>query len=218
MAQASNGSRIVDAACGEPPTVESGCGYRRWVRWEELFVDIEMQFEQQLDAERGDLAVEAARLSWARRGLVERLSEHGGAVKLVLADARVVELSIDSTGADWVAGEARLGERTRGTVVPIAAIASVLPRGDQSDPRSVTNGPIRPAGLAGRLGLAFVLRDLCRRRVPIDLHTLVGIRHGTIDRVGADHLDLAEHDAGASLPAERRLRLVPLAAILCVEL
>jgi hypothetical protein len=41
-----------------------------------------------------------------------------------------------------------------------------------------------------------VLRDLCRRRVAAEVHTTAGVRTGTIDRVGRDHLDLAVHERG----------------------
>lgn len=189
------------------------------MRWNELFADIEIQFEQQLHAEQRDLAVEAARLNRARHRLIERLvcMSHGGdAVKIVLADARVIELSIDSRGADWIAGEMHLGERRRGAVVPIPAIASVLPTREQAR-RSDAEGSPPPTGLEERLGLQFVLRDLARRRIPVDLHTVVGVARGTIDRVGADHLDFVEQDAEGQLPLGRRMRLVPLPGILSVQ-
>ena len=42
---------------------------------------------------------------------------------------------------------------------------------------------------------------------------------GTIDRVGADHLDLAEHGRGElrRAAAVRQVRLVPLAALVAVR-
>ena len=73
-----------------------------------------------------------------------------------------------------------------------------------------------PGGLGACAGgLAIALRELARRRAVVEL-ALVGDRPaGTIDRVGADHLDLAVH----ALEQPRRpaavaaIRLVPLAAI-----
>ena len=44
--------------------------------------------------------------------------------------------------------------------------------------------------------------------------------HGTIDRVGRDHVDLAVHDRGEPRRegAVREVRIVPLAALLLVRL
>ncbi len=56
-------------------------------------------------------------------------------------------------------------------------------------------GPTR--GITDRLGLPFVLRDLCRRRTPLELHLPETVLHGTIDRVGRDHCDVALHEPGS---------------------
>ncbi len=73
--------------------------------------------------------------------------------------------------------------------------------------------------LAGRLGLAFVLRDLCRRRAPLQVTTPAELLHGTIDRVGRDHVDLAEHDAGVARRDRdvRALRMLPLGQIVMIR-
>lgn len=73
-----------------------------------------------------------------------------------------------------------------------------------------------PGGVAARLGLASVAREWARERSVVRV-----IRRGatpldgTIDRVGADHLDLAEHDPGTPRTAAqvRRSLAVPFAAI-----
>ena len=69
--------------------------------------------------------------------------------------------------------------------------------------------------------LGFALRDLMRRRVGVTLR-LAGGRSlaGTIDRAGADHLDLALHEPGAPRRAEEvsGYRLVPFEAIVWVRL
>lgn len=192
------------------------------MRWDELFADIEGQLEQELDAERLEVAAEDERLRLGRLALGERLekmSRDSGSVKLVLADAQILELRIESAGADWVAGEPSHGAGGRGVIVPLAALAAALP-GDDRDPRPAPGAAHPPPGnLVSRFRLAFVLRDLCRRRIVVDVRTSDGSHHGTIDRVGADHLDLAEHDLGEPRRqrAVRRVRLVPFAAIICVH-
>jgi len=188
------------------------------VRWDELFADIEGQLEHELSLERIGLAHEAERLRLARLTLGERLrgmSRGDRGVRLMLVDGLSLELRVESAGADWIAGEAHLGRSRRGVVVPIASVAAAMPSRDQlDDPGPGTAAPA-PAALADRLGLAFVWRDLCRRRVVVELRTLAGVYHGTIDRVGADHLDLAERDPdhGSRPAAAARIRVVPFAAV-----
>lgn len=85
---------------------------------------------------------------------------------------------------------------------------------------SVRDADAGPA-LGQRMGLGFVLRDLVRRRVAVTVQ-LVGGRElsGTIDRAGADHLDLAVHDRGTPRRAENvtGYRVVPFTAIVLVRL
>ena len=94
----------------------------------------------------------------------------------------------------------------------------MLPSRSQLDP-SLEPVPESSARLAERIGLSFVLRDLCRRRAPVRLTTVDGMVHGTLDRVARDHVDLALHEPG-SLRREREIqgyRIVPLARVLLIE-
>ena len=73
-----------------------------------------------------------------------------------------------------------------------------------------------PAGaLSERLGLAFVLRDLCRRRRAVEVTAHGAVFHGTIDRVARDHLDVALHEPGTPRRASTvtEVRVIALAAI-----
>ena len=102
--------------------------------------------------------------------------------------------------------------------MPLAAIAAVLPSRSQLDP-SLEPVPESSVRLAERIGLPFVLRDLCRRRTPLRLTTIDGMVHGTPDRVARDHVDLALHEPG-SPRREREVqgyRIVPLARVLLIE-
>ena len=74
--------------------------------------------------------------------------------------------------------------------------------------------------LRERMSLGFVLRDLARRRVPVRLATVDGKDlHGTIDRAGADHLDLALHDQDAARTASavRGFQIIPFLALTSVQ-
>ncbi|TPW73592.1 hypothetical protein [Schumannella sp. 10F1B-5-1] len=196
------------------------------MRWDRLFDDLESQLEQELDAERSDLIAEEERLRLGRLALRDRLTEMvradaGAELDLLLRDGTRVVLAVGSTGRDWIAGELRDDTRVRAScILPLAAVGAVVPRGDQL---AVSLGA-PPLGdpqpsLSARLGLGYVLRELSRRRSPVDLVTGWGRMHGTIDRVGRDHLDLAEHDPGAHrrLGAVRRTLLLPFGELLLVR-
>jgi hypothetical protein len=197
------------------------------MRWDNLFDDLESQLEQELDAEEGDLLAEEERLRLGRLTLRDRLiamtrpgdSAHEQ-VKLSLRDGAVVTVVVGSVGRDWLVGEL-IGARRGSCVVPLAAVVGLLPTPEQLA-RSVAAEPVGEpsASLSARLGLAFVLRDLCRRRAAVELSTASGERlHGTIDRVGRDHLDLAEHEAGVPrrTTAVDRIRLLPFAELVMVR-
>jgi hypothetical protein len=200
----------------------TGPRYGRIVRWDELFADLEGRLEHELDVERQELAAEEERLRLGRIGLRDRImamARGGAPVGLVLADGEALALRVESAGRDWIAGEVTIGTARHAMVVPVAAIAGVAPERDQLElglrpPPSETL-----PDLSGRLGLAFVLRDLCRRRAGVELRTRAGSVTGTIDRVARDHLDLAEHEQGEPRRDRvvRRIRLVPFDAIVRVR-
>lgn len=204
---------------------DSGLGYRRRVRWDDLFDDLEAQLDQELRAGGDERAREAERLRIARLGLRERLDAMGTRTELdlVLHDASSVRLRLGSLGRDWLAGEVSAeGTETpdRGLIVPFAAIAAIRVDRDSVLDRSLVHRETPAASLAPRIGLGFVLRDLARRRRGVDVQTRAGRWHGTIDRVGTDHLDLAVHER--SVPRRRsevrEIRLVPFAGLLTVLL
>lgn len=197
------------------------------MRWDDLFDDLESQLEQELGAEEGDLLAEEERLRLGRLTLRDRLvamTRPGEGVheqlRLVLRDGSATTVAVGSVGRDWIVGEL-VGARRGSCVVPLTAVAAVLPSADQLA-RSVAAEPAVDAAvsLSARLGLAFVLRDLCRRRAAVELSTAPGERlHGTIDRVGRDHLDLAEHEPGVPRRAASvgRIRILPFGDLLLVR-
>lgn len=200
------------------------CGrYRLRMRWDRLFDDLESQLDHEHQEEERALALESERLRIGRLGLRDRLSAmsapggHGGAVRVELVGGSVVQVRPAAFGRDWLSG--RLGDAARDTqcVVPIAAIAAVLPGRHQLE-ASLVPQPESAARLAERIGLAFVLRDLARRRLGVDLTTLDGRHHGTIDRVARDHLDLALHDPGGPRRERdvRGYRMVPFDRLVLV--
>jgi hypothetical protein len=197
------------------------------MRWDNLFDDLESQLEQELGAEEGDLLAEEERLRLGRLTLRDRIiamARPGDAppeqLRLALRDGSAVTVAIASIGRDWLVGEL-IGARRGSCLVPLTAVATLLPTSEQLARSVGAELAVEPAvSLSARLGLAFVLRDLCRRRAAVDLSPASGERlHGTIDRVGRDHLDLAEHEPGVPRRAASvgRIRILPFSELVLVR-
>lgn len=177
------------------------------MRWERLFADLEGQWEA--DARR-DLEAEVAdrtRRERASVDLLTRLAGHRGqSIRLVLVTGGVVEGELSDLGADWIL----LEQSTRGEVlVPLAAVVGLTGLGLRAEDST----------MARRFGLGYALRVLSRDRAAVVLTDLSGQQcTGTIDTVGADALDLAEHRLGEPRRAGniKGRRTVPFAAIVSV--
>lgn len=190
------------------------------MRWQNLFDDLESQLEVELGAEEVDLLAEEERLRLGRLSLRDRVRAlHDAApaspLGLTLRTGERMALQVAAVGRDWLAGELDAGVR-RSAIVPLAAVSSLDPVADQlAASLRADSAPEPPTALSSRLGLAFVLRDLCRRRAAVDLHVAGERLHGMIDRVARDHFDLAEHAPGEPRRASAvaRIRIIAFAAL-----
>lgn len=200
------------------------------MRWDNLFDDLEGQLEQELGAEEVDLRAEEERLRLGRLCLRERIRAIAAAqpprscygIEMQLVTGEAVRLRPSTFGKDWVAGDL-LEDSVRECqcVLPLGAVAAMLltPGQVRDSLKSERRSSSAPQ-LADRIGITFVLRDLCRRRVAIEVHTAAGILHGTIDRVGRDHFDLALHERGEvrRTSAVSGIRVLPLGQLSLVRL
>jgi hypothetical protein len=190
------------------------------VRWDSLFDDLEGQLEQELSAEDEDLRTEEERLRLSRLTRRDRLAgvscPEGAPIRVRLSSGDQLTMTVAMLGRDWLSGEPSGPGPRASLLIPLDAIAGVVlgPAAAERDP------PGEERGLTARLGFAFVLRDLARRRVGVELRTRTGILTGTIDRVGRDHLDLALHDL--AVPRRRgavsAVELVVLSTVLVVRI
>jgi hypothetical protein len=169
------------------------------MRFDLLFDDLESQLETQLDADAAQHHIEEERLRAARTSMRERLAALArgcaGGIRMRLVGGSAIEVAPTAVGADWLAGELPGGAEA---IVPVAAVASLsLSAAQVRASRVRMPEPERP-DLTARLAIGVVLRDLARRRVAVDVLSPLepAALHGTIDRVGADHLDLAVHARG----------------------
>lgn len=186
------------------------------VQWDHLFEDLEGQLAAEWEAERAVLDAESERLRIAKLSLRVRLrvlEVREAPLTLRLLDGARHLVHLRAVGADWIAAQAQ--DVKTALIVPLTALASV-----ETDHgallETLEDAPLPADGLRDRMNLGFLLRDLARRRIPVNLALRDGeTLHGTIDRAGSDHLDLAVHERGEARRsgAVRAFRIVPLDAL-----
>jgi hypothetical protein len=187
------------------------------MRWDELFADLEGQLEHGLGAEEREAELEEERLRVGRASLRDRIAAiatEPDALRIRLIDGGSIDLVPRTVGRDWASGD--LAGTSAQAVLPLAAVDALLPSADQLR-RSLE--PVSLGAVTDRIGLAFVLRDLARRRRTLQLTTPGGVLAGTVDRVGKDHLDLAVHpaDGWRRASAVARIEVLALSRILLVR-
>jgi hypothetical protein len=191
-----------------PEVVDTG----RWeaaVRWDELFGDLEAQFDAAERADRDAEIRDRTRREWASVRLAERLRVHvGQAVTVTVAATVRLTGELVDMGADWLLLEEEAGRRH--VVVPTAAIETV------AGVSASAGVPGDEGRLAARLTLGYALRALARDRAATTvLLGSGGSVSGTLDRVGADFLEITEHPPGEPRRrgSVRGARLVPFTAV-----
>ena len=160
------------------------------MRWEALFADLEAEAEA---LDRDELHAEVAdrtRREAALLRLQDRLATTPGTrVGVRVVGVGQLRAAMLSAGPDWML----LEEGGRELLVPTDAVLTVTGVGRHS----AVPGSEGPVGR--KLNFAYMLRALARDRAGLslvlrDATTL----SGTLDRVGADYLEVAEHPAGES--------------------
>lgn len=200
--------------------------HTRGVRWDHLFDDLASQFDAGLDEERRRAELEEERLRVARLTVRDRLVALAAALRpgerigLQLHDGERVDIVPVEFGADWIGADlAGAAHRYGACIVPLAGVGALLLDREQTA-ASLAVRSERPSSLSARLGLAIALRDLARRRVACELSTRLGVVHGTIDRVGRDHVDVAVHSSDA-VRRESQValtRIIPLDDLVLVRI
>lgn len=183
------------------------------MRWEELFDDLEARFDEQERAEAESDLVDLVRGERDRISFVDRLRAHQDAyVALDLRDGSNRRGKVLDVGRDWVLLRVPAGGpgRESDLLVPVAAVVSA---------GGLSQLALEAGSLGRRLRLGSVLRGLARDRTGVALYFWpTGHLDGTVDRVGADHLDLAVHppDVGRRAGEVRQVRTVPFEALAAV--
>lgn len=185
------------------------------MRWERLFSDLEAQLDLLARQEREAEVVEHTRAERGQVALAHRLTAaRARQLRLKVYGLGWLEVRLVDVGDDWILGEiqAQVPGRGRELLVPTDAVLAVERLGTAADPRRST--------ASRRFGLAGALRAVSRDRALVRVHDRAGDHvTGTIDRVLADHLDLARHaDDEVRRPgAVRGVVSVPYAALAAVR-
>lgn len=192
--------------------------YSRRMDWDGLFDDLEDQLASGWEAERAALNAESERLRIARLPLRSRLATLARSqepVTVALADDTSLTGHIADVGADWTALATAEG-RTLVLLPEHAVVAWGMPHGALL---ATTSAEENLPAVRSRMTFGFVLRNLARRRARVIVRTRDSkLLAGTIDRAGADHLDLALHDPSEPRRAQsvRGFRLIPFSGVLSI--
>ncbi len=152
------------------------------MRWERLFADLEAQLAAEANR---DLASEVADRTRHERSLLDLsarlLSGLGSTVTVAAGTASLTGRLLD-VGGGWLLLEPVAG---RSVLVPFSAVDAVRGLGPRAS---------APTVLGRSFGLASALRAVSRDRAVVQVAQRSGrTTIGTIDMVGADHVELAEH-------------------------
>jgi hypothetical protein len=182
------------------------------MRWQQLFADLDGQFtEAEAAADRAESASRARAETGSVR-LAERLAGTvGHPLVLRCRGAGQVVGVLAEVGVDWLLVEEEAG---REALVAAAAVLSVAGLGRQ------TATPDEPGIVRGRLDLRRAARALARDRSAVQVVLADGgTLSGTIDRVGADFLELAVHapDEPRRPGAVRSVHAVVLSAVAVIR-
>ncbi|HVD13947.1 MAG TPA: hypothetical protein VNK73_05820 [Actinomycetota bacterium] len=176
-----------------------------------VFEELEAEFEAGLRREAEQETVAAIRAQVGATNLWEQLARHVGTEAVARAGAHVVRGTVAASYPDFFVLQDPEGGQH---LVRVQASSLALSPGHE---------PLQPApsSAAGRFHLALALRELARRREPVRLELVDGNTvHGTIEAVGSDYLELAEHEVGEARreAVVRARRFAAFAAIAFVSL
>lgn len=182
------------------------------MRWDELFADLDAQADALDVAERAAEIGERTRIEMAAIGTLDRLRGAAGTqLRIQVVGGLAIAGLLRRCGADWLLVDEGAG---REALIALAGVRSVTGLGRLSAVPG-SGGPV-----LARLTLRSALRGIARDRSGVRLHLVDGqVLDATIDRVGADFVEVARHAVGE---ARRRSEvhevvLVPFAVLVAVR-
>lgn len=182
------------------------------MRWDGLFADLEAQAIALEQSERAAEVEERTRGEIGALGLLDRARAAVGLpLRLQLAGSLAITATLVRMGPDWL-----LLDEGAGREVVVASDRLVSVRGLVR----FSGTPDSVGVVESRLGLRHALRAIARDRSAVRLHLVDGSTvDATIDRVGADFVEVATHPAGEARRRQevRDIELLPIAALVAVR-
>jgi hypothetical protein len=175
-----------------------------------VFDELEAEFEAGLRLEAEQEAVAALRAGMGETVLWEQLARRVGIQAVAHVGAHRFRGTMLASYPEFLV--LRADDGAEHLVRPGPAVSVGLP----SEPSSLRPVPAAPAH---RYQFALALRELARRREPVRVDLADGSRvDGTIEAVGSDYLEIAEHDPGearrrAAVKARRFVGFDAVAAV-----
>jgi hypothetical protein len=182
------------------------------MRWEQLFADLEaLAAEQEAAAEHAEEA-SRARAEYGQVRLADRLRGASGAeVSVRCRGAGELRGRLVDVGVDWLLLVDAQAREVLVATEAVTAVAGLV---------AATAAAEELGQVARRLDLRRALRGLARDRATVSCLLEDGaVLAGTLDRVGADFVELAEHpvDQPRRRAAVTAVRAVPLRAVVAVR-
>jgi hypothetical protein len=181
------------------------------MRWQQLFADLQAEFDEATASEERAELPSRSRAETAAVRLAERLGGAvGGRVSLRCRGAGEVTGRLEEAGADWALLTDDPGREVL-VALPAVVVVSGLVRSTAAASTTRTHTA---------LDLRRALRGLARDRSAVAVVLDDGaVLTGTVDRVGADFVELAEHapDEFRRPGAVRSVRAVALTAVAVVR-
>ena len=177
-----------------------------------VFDELEAELEAGLRREAEQESLAAVRAEVGATVLWEQLARRVGAEAAVFAGARAFRGSVVASYPEFLVLRATDGTEHLIRYGPTGSVA--LP----AEPPTLRPAPV---AAARRYQLALALRELARRREPVRVELVDGSScDGTIESVGSDYLEVAEHDLGEARrrAAVRARRFVGFPAVVAVTL
>ncbi len=191
------------------------------MRWERLFDDLEAQLGADDVRELSAEVADRTRRERAQLGLFERLTAvlDGPVLELRVAGVGLVRGVVTGCGPEWVLVDqrgdqplsvVRDGAPDRPVLVAVAAVRAV----------SGLSGAAPSGAVARGFGLGAALRAVSRDRAVVDVVDVDGtLVTGTLDAVGQDLVEVAEHPGDLPRRSENVVRVVavPFTALAAVR-